>query len=96
MAFRYDGKDIQTALGQGVDNKLTRPESPVALAYEQGTPMRLPNRFAGSELANSLGMAGEFGASTKDPNMKRYFKEFTSYLEGGPFASNGPFGEVIG
>ena len=92
MAFRYDGKDVAQALGQGVDNKETRRETPVTFAYEQGTPVR----FAGSELAKNIGMAGEFGTSTKDPNMKRYYQDFTSYLEGGPFATNGPFGEVIG
>ena len=82
MAFRYDGKDIQTALGQGVDNKLTRPESPVTHGYEGGTPIR----FAGTEIQKNIGLSGEFGSQTRDPKMKGYFGDWTGYWTSGPFA----------
>lgn len=86
MAFRYDGKDIATALSQGVDNKLTRAEAPVTFGYEAGTPIR----FAGEELKNNIGMVGDFGSSTKDPKMKGYFKDWTGYWSSGPFGPAGP------
>jgi hypothetical protein len=82
VAFRYDGKDIATALGQGVDNKKTRAEAPVTFGYEGGTPIR----FAGKELAENIGMVGDFGNSTKDPEMKDYFKDWTGFWVSGPFS----------
>lgn len=82
MAFRYDGKDIQTALGQGVDNKSTRQETPVTFAYEGGTPIR----FAGTEIQKNIGLSGEFGSQTRDPKMKGYFGDWTGYWTSGPFA----------
>lgn len=86
MAFRYDGKDVATALGQGVDNKLTRAEAPVTFGYEAGTPIR----FAGKQLVDNIGMVGEFGVSTKDPNMKGYFKDWTGFWANGPFGPAAP------
>ncbi len=86
MAFRYDGKDIATALGQGVENKLTRSEAPVTFGYEAGTPIR----FAGEELKDNIGMVGDFGSSTKDPNMKGYYKDWTGYWSSGPFGPASP------
>jgi hypothetical protein len=81
VTFRYDGKDIGTALGQGVDNKQTRQEAPVTFGYEGGTPIR----FAGAALRENIGMNGEFGAQTKDPKSKEYFGDWTGYWTGGPF-----------
>jgi hypothetical protein len=81
VTFRYDGKDIETALGQGIDNKSTRQETPVTFAYEGGTPIR----FAGAEIQKNIGLAGEFGSQTKDPKMKGYFGDWTSFWTGGPF-----------
>lgn len=81
MAFRYDGKDVVTALGQGVDNKLTRAEAPVTFGYEAGTPIR----FAGKQLADNIGMVGEFGTSTNDPKMKSYYGDWAQQWTSGPF-----------
>lgn len=87
MAFSYKDKDVSTALGQGIDNKASRQETPVTFAYEGGTPIR----FAGSEMVKNLGMVGEFGLSTKDPGMKNYYRDWTSFYSNGPF---GPDTEV--
>lgn len=86
MAFRYDGKDVATALGQGVENKQSRAEAPVTFGYEAGTPIR----FAGDQLQKNIGMVGEFGTSTKDPNMKGYFKDWTGFWSSGPFGPGIP------
>lgn len=92
MAFRYENKDVGTALSQGVDNKLTRAEAPVTFGYEAGTPIR----FAGDQIKENIGLAGEFGASTKDPGMKKYYGDWTAYWSNGPFGPATPAeGEMV-
>lgn len=85
MAFSYSGKDVATALSQGVDNKQSRAETPVTFAYEAGTPIR----FAGSEISKRLGGTdGEFGFMSnnrKDKEAQGYLKRFADQWTSGPF-----------
>lgn len=91
MAFSYDSKDVGAALGQAIADKRTREEVPVTFGYSAGSP----GRFAGDQLRENIGMLGEFGGSTKDPGMKPYYRDWTSYWASGPFGPDGVAGAGV-
>lgn len=84
MAFRYDGKDIGSALGMALLDKQARKETPVAFGYENGSPQKYSrmaneNRDARALVQQYIEDAGGLGVVANDKRFKpgqEYFKGF--------------------
>jgi hypothetical protein len=80
VAFSYKGKDVSMALGQAIENKASREETPIAFGYTGGTV----ERFAGDRMLRKKGLAGDFGSSTQDPEGKLQVGDWAKLWAAGP------------